>query len=306
MGTLLNDKLGKRIVLEAVSTVGRSDRSTLRLADDRVSLDHASIRWEGEGWSVRDLGSLNRTFVDGQPLSAGESKALYSGARLAFGRDNDSWLMADARAPRVAAVPLEGGPVLEEEDGLLPLPSVENPVVTLCRTSDGSWELEPAAGSHGIADQSVIDVLGARYRICIPHVAPRTTPIVALSGACISELFVEFRVSSDLDDVELVVKRGPNEERLQARSHFELLRVLARARRKDIDEGLPEPNCGWVHIEDLSNQVKLDVEHVHVQIYRIRQQFSLLGLVDPGRIIERRGRSRLVRFGARDFAERGL
>ena len=36
--------------------------------DARMSRRHAEVRWDGEGFCVRDLGSRNGTFVDGQPV----------------------------------------------------------------------------------------------------------------------------------------------------------------------------------------------------------------------------------------------
>jgi hypothetical protein len=298
MASLYNEKLQRRITLQASNSIGRSSRSSLRIDDQCVSLDHASIRWQGDAWTIRDLGSLNRTFLDGHPLTPGESKVLREGSLLAFGSEQETWTLESASPPAVMAVPLDGGPAVVEEGGLLGLPSAEEPVVTLLRNADGAWELEPpTALPGGVVDNAVVEVVGRLYRISVPHVAPSTVPVTALRGSCIGDLTVHFRVSADLDDVTLVVKRGSVEEELPARSHFELLRVLARARRKEAAEGIPDPHCGWLHIEDLARDVRLDLEHVHVQIYRIRKNFSTLGLLDPARVIERRSRSRMVRFG---------
>jgi DNA-binding NtrC family response regulator len=48
--------------------VGRDDLAALRLADERVSHRHLEVEHDGATWTVRDLGSTNGTFLDGDPL----------------------------------------------------------------------------------------------------------------------------------------------------------------------------------------------------------------------------------------------
>jgi two-component system, cell cycle response regulator len=62
--------------------IGRREDSDVQIADDGVSRRHASIRVEGEGAQVRDLGSANGTFVDG--MRALEAR-LVDGARVQIG-----------------------------------------------------------------------------------------------------------------------------------------------------------------------------------------------------------------------------
>jgi transcriptional regulator with PAS, ATPase and Fis domain len=48
--------------------VGRDDPATTMLDDDKLSRHHAEIGFAGGRWEVRDLGSRNGTFVDGEPV----------------------------------------------------------------------------------------------------------------------------------------------------------------------------------------------------------------------------------------------
>jgi pSer/pThr/pTyr-binding forkhead associated (FHA) protein len=48
----------------AVVTVGRAPEAGIFLDDVTVSRHHAEFRHGAEGWSVRDIGSLNGTYVN--------------------------------------------------------------------------------------------------------------------------------------------------------------------------------------------------------------------------------------------------
>jgi hypothetical protein len=48
--------------------VGRDYKADVRLQDERVSRRHIKVYSSGEDWYVKDLASLNGTFVDGVPI----------------------------------------------------------------------------------------------------------------------------------------------------------------------------------------------------------------------------------------------
>ncbi|HSN93256.1 MAG TPA: GGDEF domain-containing protein [Anaeromyxobacteraceae bacterium] len=62
--------------------IGRRGGSEIRLLDDGISRRHASIRVEGEGAVIRDLGSANGTYVDGKRVSEAR---LSDGSRVHLG-----------------------------------------------------------------------------------------------------------------------------------------------------------------------------------------------------------------------------
>jgi hypothetical protein len=68
---------------EAVTTIGRDPSNDLFLDDVTVSRRHAEIVHTVDGFRVRDLGSLNGTYVDG---TRQEETVLRDGAHLRVGR----------------------------------------------------------------------------------------------------------------------------------------------------------------------------------------------------------------------------
>ncbi|MCY4147673.1 MAG: FHA domain-containing protein [Chloroflexi bacterium] len=68
--------------------VGRSMPNAnweIALQDPTVSRPHAFMVWEESRWKLFDLGSINGTAVNGEPITGGKAKWLEAGDRIAFG-----------------------------------------------------------------------------------------------------------------------------------------------------------------------------------------------------------------------------
>src|SRR5437588_10927892 len=65
------------------TTVGRGDQNTLVIRDGSLSATHCEILMNGSEIIVRDLDSLNGTFVDGAKLN--KQSQLKSGQTVRFG-----------------------------------------------------------------------------------------------------------------------------------------------------------------------------------------------------------------------------
>ena len=66
-----------------VTTIGRSDTSDVMLDDVTVSRRHAEISRTPEGWVLRDVGSLNGTYVNRARI---ESTVLAGGDEVQIGK----------------------------------------------------------------------------------------------------------------------------------------------------------------------------------------------------------------------------
>jgi response regulator RpfG family c-di-GMP phosphodiesterase/pSer/pThr/pTyr-binding forkhead associated (FHA) protein len=73
---------GQRATLRRQLTIGRSSRCDLTLPGQLVSRNHAEIVRGGGGFVVRDLGSVNGTYVNGRMVT---QSSLHHGDELSFG-----------------------------------------------------------------------------------------------------------------------------------------------------------------------------------------------------------------------------
>lgn len=284
-------------MLECDLLVGRSSRSTLRIEDERVSNEHASIRWTGDHWMLRDLGSLNRTIVDGNEAPPGGSVRLVKDSTIIFGSPSQTWLVADDSAPVAMAVPEASGFEIFAIDGLLALPSTDRPEVTIYRNRQGGWVLDGEQGLSQITDRSQVVVGGVTFHVHLPLAPTGTAPVKGFVGRRVSDLFIKFRVSADLEHIELDLHGEGERQTFAARTHNEMLLILARTRKQDQAREIPEANCGWMYQDDLCRDVAMDPARLNVDVYRLRRQFATLGLLDPANIIERRTRAKQIRIG---------
>ncbi|GAB4207981.1 MAG: hypothetical protein OHK0022_36960 [Roseiflexaceae bacterium] len=70
-----------------VFTIGRDEDQNLVLDDRTVSRRHAKLLLTNRGWVIMNMGSSNRTVVDGEPLESGEIRArkLTNGTTIRIG-----------------------------------------------------------------------------------------------------------------------------------------------------------------------------------------------------------------------------
>jgi DNA-binding winged helix-turn-helix (wHTH) protein len=100
---------GRLPLVEGENIVGRDPQSTVRLDHPTVSRRHARIVVAGASVQIDDLGSKNRTRIDGIPLSG--TAPLRDGQRVAFGtvllvyRESTAGLPTLTQVSRVGPAP---------------------------------------------------------------------------------------------------------------------------------------------------------------------------------------------------------
>lgn len=76
---------GHHIELEPVTTIGRGPTNTIVLEDSRISSEHTRITYRDKLWWVEDLGSRNKTFLNGNQVPTGQSVPARPGDLLVLG-----------------------------------------------------------------------------------------------------------------------------------------------------------------------------------------------------------------------------
>jgi hypothetical protein len=296
MALLASSRTQQIVIVEAELLVGRSSACSLRIPEPYVSARHATLRWDGERWEVKDLGSRNGTFLNGTRLSVGTSHRVVCGSELAFGNEVEVWKLRDDSAPPVMAVPLTGGePVIAEHD-VLGIPSSSDPQATIFRDIDGLWKLESAEGELVILEpQRTFQVSGRAYRFSCPDVMGATTTLRVPFPA--GNVRLRFSVSRDEEHVELTAFQGDREIDLGSRNHNYLLLTLARARRDDSANGVPDSASGWMYQEDLLAALRTTSAQLNIDVFRIRQHFAKAGILEVVNVVERRPSSKQLRIG---------
>lgn len=295
MGILTRIATSSRTALAAHCLVGRSSACTLRLDEPMASAEHARLSWAGGAWSVRDLGSRNGTWVDGARLDPGATKVLAAGARIAFGNQGAIWILEDASPPVAVARRLSTDAILAAEDGMLALPSADAPSACVIER-DGAWALEIDGQARRADDGEVIQAGGESFMLHLPTAATSTIDAGERRPG-LAEVEVQIRVSQDEERVEVTVTWPGGAAVLPPRAHHYTLLTLARARLREDGAGTPhEGGRGWIAVDDLCRALAMEEPRLNVEIYRIRQDFSALGLDGAAGVIERRRGSRQLRF----------
>jgi hypothetical protein len=257
-----------------------------------VSSIHASLRWQSDGWEVKDLGSRNGTFVNGERLEPGQVRMLARCHTLAFGSTADVWELIDESAPQPMAVS-DDGDCVHLVDDLIALPSVDDPVVTIYRGSDGTWYLEgPGETSRPIQNGEQFEARGRSFRFSCPQTANATYA----AANDVQAIRLCFAVSSDEENVAVTAHVRGSTIDLGTRAHNYLLLTLARRRHEDAVSGLPPGSCGWIYQDELAKALATQPDKMNVDIFRIRRRFAQ-HFPNAAQIIERRSGSRQLRLG---------
>ncbi|MBW2256209.1 MAG: FHA domain-containing protein [Deltaproteobacteria bacterium] len=291
MATLRNLGTNEIRPVPARMLVGRGSVCSLRLAELHVSGEHASVVWTGSLWEIRDLGSRNGTFVDGERVAPNQPKTLRAGAKLGFGVPEAQWVVVDAGPPSALAEAIGTEEIRTAHGGILALPDEAHPEAVIYADRRGAWVMESDEGGvHTVRDQEVVQAGGRPWRIRVPGSQEGTATVEARPS--IDTIALRFAVSLDEEHVEVTVLHRGAEIRLEPREHGYALLTLARNRLED--RAHPPSEQGWIDRDTLLRMLGLDSNALNVAIYRARGQLSASGVEGAAGLVEvRRGQRRI-------------
>ncbi|MCA9708262.1 MAG: FHA domain-containing protein, partial [Myxococcales bacterium] len=275
MATLV--RLDRRVLLPARCMVGRSRDCDLVVRERDVSSRHAALDWNGVDWQLRDLGSRNGTWLDGERLGAGAEPVVPAGARVSFGREGEPWEVHDVAPPRLMARRVGDDAVILAPGGYLALPEPDAPEHCIHREPGGGWVAEHEGGTRPVEDREILSLRdGTPWRLHLPGAEDGTwqEDPAALE---IGRLRLRLSFSRDEEHVEAQVLLGEQAFDLGVRAHHYVLLVLARRRLADLAAGVPEPEQGWVRQDELATMLRMTDNHLYISIHRARTQLGRLG-----------------------------
>lgn len=274
--------------------IGRAPACQLRIDDAGISGYHVELIWDGERWSIQDLGSRNGTTLAGKALTKGEQVPLPCDVDLVLAGSVRLRLIDDS-PPQLLAKASDGEVRVADEE-LLCLPNDEAPELTIFCELDGRWWVESDTGTRELAELDTLIAGGRSWRVFSPKFLALTREV---SGAArLDEHQLRFLVSRDGEHVELELVREGGVPPIEARAHLFLLLALARARLTDAAGGeLPETEHGWIYREDLPRMLGIEPELINLWIHRARKQLARAGIRDAAALFERRTATAQLRIG---------
>lgn len=302
MAILRNRATQRKIHLRTHHVFGRGRSSDTLLEHLDASQLHASVRWTGTHWELRDH-SRNGTLLDGALVTNTQGPALRVGSVIGFGRGTSSeWLVEDLSAPSNLLWPIGHGstPIPLGFSNLLP--QGQDAELSIHCSQQGQWICTTPQGSWVLEDGD--EVQFANQTWCFILAAEVISTMEAIIGTNIpsrSRPTLHFTVSLDEEHVCLQVLDGERQLDLGERSHHYALLILARLRLADAQRHPDSHSHGWVELERLAKMLGLDPGHLNIQIFRMRKQLALAmppGAQVPELIERRRG---ALRFGSLRF-----
>lgn len=306
---VLDDPAGPVTVGEVAErgvTLGRSPASDLVFPSERVSWQHAAITVEnGIPW-VRDLGSRNGTFVNGERLGA--PRVICDGDVL--GISPAVALRVRVMGTAEPAVPR----ALVVEDVAT---GVRYPVRSERFTIGASGELRTSGAGATLLvtgpDDLWLGVDGEDVPVAVdvPFVVDgrtyavrradleRSPTLGATSGQPLYDLVATLNGDSGAE-ATLVDPDSGRSHRVEGENRALLLYILGRRTQADTDAGTPGGDRGWMSDDDVATalwgrgQASRDDNALHVLIHRVRKEVAAAGF-DPW-FIEKRRRCIRARF----------
>lgn len=247
---------------------------------------HALVRWAGGRWELRDLGSRNGTYVDGEAV---DQAVLRAGAVLGFGSVEDPWDVVSVTAPGPVAID-EAGELIAADGGFLIVECADQAAAIW--SEGGRWILEDHLGERHDAPDEVL-VGGHRFELDLPQVQLGTVEAEPLR--CASVAF-HFLVPANQEGIQLEILQRRRVLVSSTVAAVELLYRLAALR--DEQRALAPQERGWILTDDLVALLGYrNRKHLAVAIHRARRVAGQAGLTDASDIVQRDPTTDSVRFG---------
>jgi len=274
MAIIENIMSGEKVVLRSHHVFGRQASNTdTRLTHPEASNLHASIRWNGETWTLKDH-SLNGTWLENERVLKNRDIELQVGQQLSFGSLKSSvWRIQHLNEPVSALISMHNEGVDIMLDRIQVLPDEQDPQVSLYVAQSGQWVCEQDDRTFQLSSGDTISLAdGREWRLYLPDSIEFTSDVSTSAYLAKENFGCHFKVSADEEHIFLKIKLEELEFDLEERVHHYLLLLLARQRDRDAQEGFDESNQGWIYLDDMSERLGVTLTHLNILIFRARKQ----------------------------------
>jgi hypothetical protein len=148
-----------------------------------------------------------------------------------------------------------------------------------------------------LAPGQVFEAAGRLWRLSCPALTGTVGASDSPPRLRIADLRLTIAHSRDEEHVRVGVAAGGVAIDVGESVYFHILLTLARRRLEDAADGFAPTSCGWVYNEDLCGEPTMTLQSVNMAVFRIRQIFDRIGVVDSATIVERRNAPRQLRIG---------
>jgi hypothetical protein len=214
------------------------------------------------------------------------------------------WEVINLDAPKDMLIGLNNTSPTQKLSSVHLLPNDEDPQATVYFSQDHlSWVLDSldAKGASITTHQEVLThqaIVNVNTHCWQLHLAkPNAQTLEQATKHSIEHRPENYRfhftVSLDEEHIFLTLESEHQNVNLGERSHHYLLLHLARTFHQHKADGIDADNCGWIDLEQLSQELGLESNHLNIQVFRARKQFSSSCALNNS-IQRRRGQLRLL------------
>ncbi len=272
LGGILRSSSGQSIHLRAFHLFGRSQDCHTQLSSHDVSRVHCVLLWQDGKWLVQDK-STNGVWLNGKRLTKDQLTPLREQDQVSLSsKQGESFTLLSAQAPN---------------DVLL---SVDQPNIMLTRPftklaenycvyfDHGFWHLDALIESDWITrklfDGDTLYIAGHHYRLQASQLEEVTSPNLP-HVTTLDDLTFTLHVSADEEEIQLMVDDNISTSTIQGHRLYNQLYLflyLAKQYQRDQQLELEEAYRGWLKLDKIASDLKIEPENVRVRLHRLRNR----------------------------------
>ncbi len=253
------------VYLKPVHIFGRDPSVADSILDsESCSRMHCVIRWQSGLWYITDE-SRNGCFINGERIEKGKGANIVEGDIISIGTDEDSlWVVENDNEPKPVLVCQEQNRFIELQTLNL-LPNDIHPECQILQQGD-DWLYESNQDFQLIKENFAIKIEGLHWTFH-PNYVVQETKYTYDASEDIPKL--TFNVSRNEEHIQILFEAGGKVSDLGHKTHHYLLLEMARHQLEDSTASKQE--LGWMSNDLLLNNMKIDNNHLNIQIYRARE-----------------------------------